>query len=289
LSCSQVSSGFDHLACALFPCGEGFMSFFTVHFDDSGTHKESSIAVASCFVASVEQWKEFNRNWAEVNKNEEFGTFHMADFAFGSQQFKTWDDTKKERILGRLCNIISTRVSAGWSVAVTKRDYDEIIVGPFRDWCGQFHYTFCVRQCAGSAGIWRKRYEPKSSLKYVFDRMSQGKGDIMFAMDSAITSSELESRVTGVRPLGGYSFDSKSDIWPLQAADIFAWTALQHMRKRISNRPINKWAGISFDLLKSTRVPIKWHYYVRENLQRWAAAESRALEGKIRDIQQKRV
>jgi hypothetical protein len=64
------------------------MSIFTVHFDDSGTHKESGIAVASCLVASAEQWQEFNRNWAGVNQDEGFGTFHMADFAFGSAQFK---------------------------------------------------------------------------------------------------------------------------------------------------------------------------------------------------------
>lgn len=238
------------------------MSFFDVYFDDSGTHKESSIAVASCLVASIEQWQEFNRNWAEVDQDGGFGTFHMADFVFGAAQFKDWEDTKKERVLRRLCNIICTRVRVGWSVAVTKRDYDDLIVGPFRDWCGQFHYTFCVRQCAGSVGLWRREHEPDCSLKYVFDRMSQGKGDIMFAMDCAIKNSESESRSTGVKPFRGYSFDSKRDIWPLQAADIYAWTALQHMHKIVSQRRINRWASLSYDFLRSAHAPIKWHYYV---------------------------
>jgi hypothetical protein len=118
--------------------------------------------------------------------------------------------------------------------------------------------------------------------------MSQGKGDVMFAMDCAKKNSEVESRSTGVKALGDYSFDSKSNIWPLQAADIYAWTALQGMRKIISRRQANRWADMSYDLLKSARAPIKWHYYVGENLKRWAAAESKALAERVQRIQQMR-
>jgi hypothetical protein len=262
------------------------MSVLAAHFDDSGTHKESGIALASCLIASTEQWQEFNRNWDEANQSEGFGTFHMADFAFGEAQFKGWSDSKKERVLRRLCSIIRTRACAGWSVAVTKRDYDEIISGPFRDWCGHFHYTFCVRQCAGSIAVWRKINAPKSSLKYVFDRMNQGKGDVMFPMDCAIKNSELESKATGLKTLGGYSFESKSEIWPLQAADIYAWTSLQQMRKLISGgKRTNRWAELGYDLLRSSRSPLKWHYYVGENLKRWVIAESDALTERVRQLQ----
>jgi hypothetical protein len=261
------------------------MSFFTAYFDDSGTHRESSIAVASCLVASVDQWDAFSRNWAEAERAEGFGAFHMADFAFGERQFKGWGDGKKERVLARLCNLISTRVQIGWSVAISKRDYDKIIVGPFRDWCGQFHYTFCVRQCAGSVGLWRRESQPQCSLKYVFDRVSQGKGDIMFAMDCAVKNSEIESRSTGVKPLGGYSFESKADVWPLQAADIYAWTSFQQMQRIVSRkRRVSPWADLSYRLLRLSHCPLRWHYYVEDNLRPWAAAESEALIEKIRGV-----
>lgn len=257
---------------------------FTAHFDDSGTHAESTIAVAASLIASVEQWREFNRNWGEAEKQEGFGAFHMADFAAGERQFKgsEWGDSKKERVLKRLCNIVSTRIRLGWSTAVTKKDYDEIIVDPaFRGWCGDFHYSFCVRQCAGSIGLWRRQQENPSSLKYIFDQMSRGKGEIMRTMDWAIENSRIESRSTGFKPLTGYSFESKADIWPLQAADIFAWTSFQQMQKLISHRQLSWIAEMAFDLLRAPGL-LKWGYFVRENLGEWAAAESAAWAARMK-------
>jgi hypothetical protein len=255
---------------------------FTVHFDDSGTHSESSIAVGASLVASVDQWRHFNRNWEEAEKQEGFGVFHMADFAAGEKHFKGWDDTKKKRVLERLCNIITTRISVGWSTSVTKKDYDDIIVDPFfRSWVGEFHYSFCVRQCAGTIGIWRRQQKKPSSLEYVFDQMSRGKGEIMRTMDWALDKSRVESRSTGFQPLTGYAFESKAKIWPLQAADIFAWASLQQMHKMISNRQLKWEAELASDLLSRPRL-LHWGYFVRDNLAAWAAAEAAALSAHMK-------
>jgi hypothetical protein len=101
------------------------MGFFTVHFDDSGTHPESSVAVCGCWIADVEQWECFCRDWQDASEQEEFGVFHMADFYQGKEQFSVWRDDRKRRVLNRLCTIIKTRVHRGCGFGVRKRDYEQ--------------------------------------------------------------------------------------------------------------------------------------------------------------------
>jgi hypothetical protein len=138
---------------------------FTLYCDDSGTHAASDVAVAGCYVSTVQQWIEFARNWDEANKRENFGVFHMADFVGRHAQFASleWADQKKrDRTIGALINrlfivvlmtplvhqggaesdrkcvvifaktlfqtaIIKTRTKIGFSAVVVKSAYDEVI------------------------------------------------------------------------------------------------------------------------------------------------------------------
>ncbi len=53
------------------------MPMFTLYCDDSGTHSASDVAIAGCYIATVEQWGELKRNWDEINAREKFGVFHI--------------------------------------------------------------------------------------------------------------------------------------------------------------------------------------------------------------------
>ncbi len=264
------------------------MNFVTVFFDDSGTHPESSIAVAACYASTVEQWLEFERNWNDTKRNAHFTAFHMVDFAAGHGEFAGWSDTKKRNVLSRLCGIINTRVKVGYAVAVQKRIYDAVIPDPFRAFCGQYHYTFAVRQCATRIGEWRRKHHKSASMKYVFDRMgsNQGKGEIMTVMDIAISNSEKEAKATGISPLTGYSFESKTSILPLQAADILAWTILQQMHQRLSRRKINWIADLAWQELASFRGTLDASFFTEPQLRHWA---EKYLEALIRAFEKKPV
>jgi hypothetical protein len=258
-----------------------------IFFDDSGTHPESSIALAACYAATVEQWREFERNWDDAKRDAHFRTFHMTDFASGHGEFAGWSDTKKRNVLIRLCNIINTRVEVGHSVAVQKRVYDAVIPDQFRAFCGEFHYTFAVRHCANSIADWRKKCHKTASMKYVFDRMgtNQGRGEIMRVMDAAIAKSTAEGKTTGVPPLTGYSFESKTPRTPLQAADILAWTTLQQMHKRLSNRQPNWIAQLAWQELSSFSGTLIASFFNEAQLRDWA---ERYLDALIGALKQKR-
>jgi hypothetical protein len=87
-----------------------FIADFIAYFDDSGTHKQSEIAVCAGYIASVEQWRHFERNWKEADNGEHFMPFHTADCRAGRKQFTGWDEQRKERVIRRLIGIINARV-----------------------------------------------------------------------------------------------------------------------------------------------------------------------------------
>jgi hypothetical protein len=78
---------------------------FTLYCDDSGTHKESPIAIAACLVSTVDKWDQFLKAWCSASMAEQFGVFHRADFEGNYPPFDSiaWKDkAKKERTLNRL-------------------------------------------------------------------------------------------------------------------------------------------------------------------------------------------
>src|SRR5262249_33854603 len=76
---------------------------------------------------------------------------------------------------------------------------------------------------------WRKTYGYCQPMRYVFDRMSQGKGEIMAVMDLAEEyPKECLEKYGAIK--GGYSFEDKKIFKPLQAADMLAWETYNHMR-----------------------------------------------------------
>lgn len=158
----QCQTALGHLILSTF-FGEGaggLMAFVTVYFDDSGTHKESSTAVAACYVSTVEQWKLFERDWKYIDNLEGFGTFHMADFAAGEEQFKNWTDEKRKRVLDRLCAIIRIRARMGFFIAVRKADYDKVITGRFRDYCGKYPTVLQYENAPASLDCGEKHMHP---------------------------------------------------------------------------------------------------------------------------------
>ena len=108
-------------------------------------------------------------------------------------------------------------------------------------------------------------------MKYIFDQMgsNHGKGEIMKVMDRAISASKKEAVSTGVPPLTGYSFESKATTLPLQAADIFAWTAFQQTRKRIFGHNPGWIADLAWQHLSSFRGPFQVSFFTREQLELW--------------------
>jgi hypothetical protein len=192
---------------------------FSVYFDDSGTHSESDIALAACYIGTLDRWERLVEDWDAARLDEGFETFGMADILGGKGEFRGWDKEKRKRLIERLIMNIRCRASIGISVSVPKLAYDKAIQGRIRGRFGKFHYTFAVRSCLTQIKGWRERHGVTGPMQYVFDMMSQGKGEIIEALEYHISTGR--AALSGLEP-EGYSFQSKKGLPPLQAADILA-------------------------------------------------------------------
>ena len=104
-----------------------FVEDFTACFDDSGTHPESRTAVCAGYVATVEQWRNLEREWREADKQDPFMPFHLTDCLAAHRQFKGWNKERKYTLVKKLIGIINSRVRQGVISAVVKSDYDELV------------------------------------------------------------------------------------------------------------------------------------------------------------------
>ena len=204
----------------------------TLYFDDSGTDAQSPIAIAAGYILHVSQLGPFDNDWREAEMVEGFKVFHMTDFGARQGEFKgpEWDDTnKRKRTLNRLIGIAKIRSRSCFSVAVQKSAYDQVILSDpvLAKICGRYHYTFAVHGCLDKVYQWRERFAKGNDLRYVFDRMSKGKGEIIEIFDAYRGH---PSNAFGIVD-GGFSFDSKEVVRQLQSADILAWHSLQHMQE----------------------------------------------------------
>lgn len=209
-----------------------FVFEFEMYCDDSGTDGDSPIAVAACYVSSKSQWDEFVRNWDEVLRDEGFECMHMAEFvakpAAGHKPFCDWDNTKKDRVYGKLASIINTRVRKGFGIAIPKDAFDKAASKHFREHYANDHYTYAVHCCIGLIADWRAQYGVTPPVQFIFDQGSP-RAQIE-AVWSILSDHPGASAKYGLVP-NGYGFQDKKLFKPLQAADILAWQIRNHTRR----------------------------------------------------------
>jgi hypothetical protein len=100
----------------------------------AGGHSElhaaaSEVAVAACYIATVEHWGELKRNWDEINAKENFCRFHMAWLISlagrGNLPRQNGRTTKKRTgTISKLVSVITTRMTLGVVAAVMKSAYE---------------------------------------------------------------------------------------------------------------------------------------------------------------------
>jgi hypothetical protein len=102
------------------------MAILTAYFDASGSPDEGRALVVAGYVSTVEQWREFDREWRSLLVREKVSQFHMRDFAHSLREFAEWkgDEPRRKRFLERLIGIIKRRVHKSIANAVLLEPYN---------------------------------------------------------------------------------------------------------------------------------------------------------------------
>jgi len=231
----------------------------TAYFDDSGTHTSSPVALVAAWVSPAPQWKKLVREWNKAKDEFGFQTLHMAELMANNPKSEFadkdyWNEGRKAKLLKRLREIIGKHAGQGFENSVTRKDYDDLVKGENRPHLGHFHYTYAVEGCIGEIEKWRTSKGIHEPTEYVFDRMTKGSAK----KEIGRTFKDAEQFENNLYRYGIYkgchSFRDKSEIVPLQAADLLAWCAFQHDRYRMEGRT---YPDVAVDT---------WNYFVTHGL-----------------------
>jgi hypothetical protein len=195
-----------------------------MYFDDSGTHEGSPIAIAACYVASREQWREFVRNWDEARVEEGFDVFHMTDFMArperGIKPFCGWDKRKRRHVYFRLASIINTRVRTGFGFGVPTEAYDKYAPEFFKKEMASDAFNYAVQCLMGVVQQWYQKFGQGKAIQFVFEDRKR-MGNVRQVFDLLREKPEYAEKFGFEHFPDGLSFQSPKIFKPLQAADIF--------------------------------------------------------------------
>ncbi|HLJ27484.1 MAG TPA: DUF3800 domain-containing protein [Candidatus Angelobacter sp.] len=192
------------------------MTDYAAYFDDSGHPDNQEAVIAAGFVASREQWQEFEREWKEVLDHAGLDHLHMRVF----QHSKDLPFHQKEAILRRLVKIIERNTIRPIAHIVLMKEYaavnekyamEEVLGAP---------YAIAGRSVARSLNLWRvANMAPSDTFSVYFEDGSKHKGDFIDAMQR----DQLEPP----------TFVKNKDVIAFQAADLFAWEMLYAIRHNL--------------------------------------------------------
>jgi len=260
------------------------MAALTIYIDDSGTSPTNAIAVAAGWIAETPSWTNFEADWERARNvdGDIFECMHMAEFVFGQKgtAFEGWSLEKKQRIATRLRGIIKNAVNKGFALGIVKKDFDDLVPSALRAQGFESHYTYAIRRVLGMIDVWRQKEKVTEPIEYIFDWMDphdSRRKEIEAVFGSAEGEPEAFRRY-GLYA-GGFSFKSKANLSPLQAADMFAWLMYQWLLNECDGKKLNPIAVESFKdfYLHRHRTFLEGGYNKRAHLADWVKMKGFAI------------
>jgi hypothetical protein len=241
-------SPISHLAhiCWMSHWKEGLFGMLTVAFDASG-HPTQPVLVVAGFIASVEDWILFDREWKDRLAYDGLTSFHMQSFAQSSGVYRTWkkDEARRRKLLADLTGMIFKHAQRKFGAAVVNSDLIALIDDDARKAFALSAYGIAGRGAAGNVDEWTKENPAERAVRYVFEDGDFNKGDLMRRMkEDGFATPIFEPKTdrpgrNGI-PVPGFT--------PLQAADILAYEYMLAVeRERDPKFPTSRWGHVRFD------------------------------------------
>lgn len=101
-----------------------FMFVFTAYLDESGTHDGSPVTVIGGLLARAEQWRGFERGFAQAQKTHGFHVWHSRKFKRRTGDFKGWKPEQCHALYWELAHLTGRGLTDGAVVTLSNADYE---------------------------------------------------------------------------------------------------------------------------------------------------------------------
>jgi len=238
---------------------------FTVYFDASGSPDQNEVLTVAGFLAPVDQWLCFRRDWEKVLSTHGVSALHMKDFAHSRGEFSSWkrDEKRRRTFLSQPAAVIWSRARHSFVGSVYLPDYrandekyclSEIMRPLAMAGCG------CIRRVQA----WAVKYKvPQNKITYIFEAGDKHKGNLL----------DIAEIMCEVTPL----FMKKTDNVAFQAADMLAYEFFLASPKIIKNPGKYSLSDLRKPLQLLAKVPHG------ENGEDWGTLENPSMEDRIKD------
>ncbi|MHB8485502.1 MAG: DUF3800 domain-containing protein [Candidatus Acidiferrales bacterium] len=256
------------------------VGMFSIYIDDSGTDPNQVAAVAAGWIGKTPSWVALEKEWLKVEADYNFSSMHMAEFVAGAEgsEFEHWGLATKEIVFEKLGNLVIGNALKGFSMAVIKKDFDEIVPSELRISGHTNHYTYAVRSVMGLIHNWRVQQgicDAEHPIEYIFDHMDKNDPRRLEIENVFATiGTEAENLVNYGLKTDGFDFKRRTTLPPLQAADMFAWTIYRAMKHETKVQNANKLAKLAVKKFCQCKPGlVDGGYNERKHLVKWVKSK----------------
>jgi hypothetical protein len=275
---SQLCSPTEHFLLSAYGSKwkEVSLAMFTVYVDDSGTDPKQPTAIAAALIIPGSQIIALENAWEKFKHCQFITEFHSSECVAGKEksEFEGWSSQRKKRVCWQVREITKQFSAYAFSIAISKKDFDEVVTGELRDFGGRFHYSWAVWHLLRNLDAWAVFHNVTEPFEFVFDWMGESKRNEA-KREIETVMAQWEAMKPGFFD-GHYSFRKRQLTPGLQCSDLLAWSCYQYARSAFYRSPIHPIAWETFwdyDAFKN-RGWITAITQTREQLQHWVELEA---------------
>lgn len=253
----------------------------TLYIDDSGTDPKQPVAIATALIIPALQIARLESEWDTLKEKEGFSEFHTSVFVARNpdSEFSDWPDEKQDRVFARVRQISKKYGVRAVSIAVNKKDYDELVPLEFRNYVGKHHYTWAVRQLLSYIA----KFSPAGAApqEWVFQWMGGPSDKRRKEIENLMEQIQwIADKCQVPADYTNYSFRKSKEIPGLQCVDAISWVCHRKARFLFNKTPIHKFAEIGWREFEGHQGEAGWMIavtVVRPKLQK--AIQNTLLDG----------
>ena len=153
---------------------EGWLCMLRAYSDDSGTHKGAPVVVIGGLLGLIADWGKLEEKWcaklaSPLPGKPPLKAFHLSHLVGHHVEFEDYGSAESDLLRHDFRQIILEANLRQLSVVVSRADWDELVVPPYRDFMGSAEEACFVGFINKSIEIVREINIPKLKIAYIYD------------------------------------------------------------------------------------------------------------------------